>query len=110
MRIVKSLVCLCLLGLTGLAGCDGADTQQASELQPSEPRQAERERILAKLDRIEVDAKEHLICRNLRQGDPWYPKYLYCCDNDSMTQSYWTGATGNPTGNWDGNCFSWGLR
>jgi hypothetical protein len=110
MKVVKPLAVFCLLGFVGLAGCGGKDTGQEDELQPSEPRQAERERILAEVQNSGASSEEYLICRNLRPGDPWYPSWVYCCDNDSRTQSFWTGDNGHPTGTFNGSCYSWGLR
>jgi hypothetical protein len=121
MNVVKPLAVFCLLGLMGLAGCGGKDTEQEEELQPSEPgqevevqpsepRQAEREQILAELQDAGASSEGYLICRNLRQGDSWYPSWVYCCDNDSRTQSFWTGANGHTSGTYDGSCYSWGLR
>ncbi|MCP4124974.1 MAG: hypothetical protein GY751_24800, partial [Bacteroidetes bacterium] len=34
------------------------------------------------------------ICRNLREGDPSYPKWIRCCDDESMTKSDWTRSDG----------------
>jgi hypothetical protein len=121
MKVVKPLAVFCLLGFVGLAGCGGKDTGQEDEpqsadsghevvLQPSEPRQAERERILTEVQNSGAPSEEYLICRNLRPGDPWYPSWVYCCDNDSRTQSFWTGDNGHPTGTFNGSCYSWGLR
>ncbi|HVG61764.1 MAG TPA: hypothetical protein VNA24_24595 [Hyalangium sp.] len=110
MNVVKPLAAFCLLGFVGLAGCGGKDTGQEEELQPSEPRQAERERILAELQDAGASSEGYLICRNLQQGDPWYPSWVYCCDNDTRTQSFWTGGNGHPTGTFNGSCYSWGLR
>jgi hypothetical protein len=52
----------------------------------------------------------YYICRNLRSGDPYYPGWVYCCDNSERTQSYWI-ASGATTGSWYGNsCYGYGLR
>jgi hypothetical protein len=110
MKIVKLLTACSLLGLMGLTACGKPDTVQESELQPSEPREAERERILSQLADAGSQSEEQPICRNLRQGDPWYPQWTYCCDNDTRTQSYWTSAEGSGSGMFNGSCYSFGLR
>jgi hypothetical protein len=110
MKTVKPLAALLLLGAVSLTACGKPDTVQESELQPAEPRQAEREQILAELPNQEPEDPERPICRNLKPGDPWYPRWTYCCDTADKTQSYWTGAEGYPSGTWSGNCYSFGLR
>ena len=110
MKTLKPLAALVLWGVTALTACGKPDTVPASELQPAEPRQAEREQILATLPPPPPESQARPICRNLQAGDPWYPKWTYCCDTANGTQSYWTGSEGFPSGSWSGNCASFGLR
>lgn len=48
------------------------------------------------------------VCRSLRSGDPWYPEWIYCCDNQARTQSFWQHSHG-----WNytaaGTCYSYGI-
>jgi hypothetical protein len=48
------------------------------------------------------------ICRQLQQGDKWYPGWHSCCDlgND---RSRWTNSSGVAS-DWGGSCSYWGIR
>jgi len=113
MNIAKPLVACALLGLVSLTGC-GSDTEQGSNPQPPPPPPPLAEpgpgRGSAALPDAGTPSGAYAICRNLRSGDPGFPNWVYCCDNDTMTQSFWTGVNGSRTGSWDGSCYTWGVR
>jgi hypothetical protein len=49
------------------------------------------------------------ICRALRDGDPYHPTWISCCDSVDKVYSYWTRWDG--FANWySGSCWSWGVR
>jgi hypothetical protein len=56
-----------------------------------------------------VQAPNTYVCRDLRQGDPWYPTWVHCCDNANQTQSYWIWNDGHASW-YGGSCYSWGIR
>ncbi|WP_224245094.1 hypothetical protein [Hyalangium gracile] len=110
MKRLKPLVACCLLGLVSLAGCGGKDTEQGTGPQQSPSPQTEQAVGPGGLPGTAPSTRQQPICRNLKEGDPGYPGWTYCCDNEDMTRSYWTGANANRSGTWDGSCSSWGIR
>jgi hypothetical protein len=111
MKFLKPFAACCLLGLVALAGCGGKDSGQDAEPQPTQsPPVVLQTGSPTGLPRTAPTAQTHPICRNLREGDTGYPGWTFCCDNDSMTQSYWTSADGVRSGTWAGSCASWGVR
>ncbi len=64
---------------------------------------------------VERDSSENTaeaaqaICRQLAWGDPYFPRWNYCCDVDNGARSRWTSPLGFE-GVWDGGCASWGIK
>lgn len=111
MKFLKPFAACCLLGLVTLAGCGGKDSGQDAEPQsPPPPPVVLKTGSPTGLPQRELIGQTPPICRNLREGDTGYPGWVFCCDNDSMTQSYWTSADRVRSGTWPGSCASWGVR
>jgi hypothetical protein len=48
------------------------------------------------------------ICRQLQQGDKWYPEWRSCCDLGNE-KSRWTNSS-SVASDWGGSCSYWGIR
>lgn len=58
-------------------------------------------------DPVAARTPANAVCRDLRQGDKWYPSYVRCCDIGGNRSRWWSKA--GSESEHQGSCQSWGI-